>query len=309
MTAKTTMKVRHSTRRSRSEARAAYAFLIPWIVGMVALVLGPMVASLYLSFTNYDLFTTPDWIGTRNYSSLVADPRYIQSLKVTFTYVLVSVPLRLAAALGLALLLNRNMRGMSIYRAILYLPSLLGGSVAVALVWRQLFGREGAINQLLSLFGIQGANWIAEPDYSLGTIIILAVWQFGSPAIIFLAGLREIPKELEEAAQIDGAGKLRVFRSVTLPMLSPIVFFNLVMQTIVAFQAFTPSYIISKGTGGPLDSTLFYTLYLYIKGFTEYKMGYASAMAWVLVAIIATFTAVYFISSKRWVFYAAGDDK
>lgn len=300
-------KIRRSTPRSRSEARAGLIFLIPWFIGIFGLVLGPMLASLYLSFTNYDLFSAPQWVGVENYMSLLDDARYLKSVRVTFTYVFVSVPLRLVFALFLALFLNRHIRGISIYRAILYLPSLLGGSVAVALVWRQLFGREGAVNQILASFGIQGANWIAEPDHALGTIIVLAVWQFGSPTIIFLAGLRQIPQELLEAASIDGAGKIRSFWAVTLPMLSPIVLFNLVMQTIVAFQAFTPSYIISNGTGGPVDSTLFYTLYLYLTGFTEYKMGYASAMAWVLVAIIATFTAINFLVSKKWVFYGGGE--
>ncbi|ACQ79789.1 binding-protein-dependent transport systems inner membrane component [Beutenbergia cavernae DSM 12333] len=291
--------------RARSEARAGYLFLLPWFVGLAALVIGPMAASAYLSFTSYDLFNDPVWVGFDNYRTMFTDdPRHLQSLRVTFTYVLASVPLRLAVALGLAVLMNRTLRGMSFYRAALYLPSLLGGSVAIAILWRQLFGGEGAINQILAFLGISGPNWIASPSTSLLTLIVLAVWQFGSPMVIFLAGLRQIPAELLEAARVDGAGTVRRFASVTLPLLTPLVFFNLVMQTIVAFQAFTPSFIISNGTGGPVDSTLFYTLYLYIKGFGEFEMGYASAMAWVLVAIIATFTAINFLGARRWVHYA-----
>lgn len=284
---------------------AGYLFLSPWFIGLFGLVLGPMVASAYLSFTEYDLFTDARWVGLSNYAEILgSDAKFRQSVGVTLTYVLASVPLRLAFALALAVVLNRALRGMAFYRSVMYLPSLLGGSVGVAVLWRQLFGRDGAVNGLLEFFGINGPNWIADPDYSLMTIIVLAVWQFGSPMIIFLAGLRNIPSELDEAAVMDGAGVLRRFFSITIPLLTPIIFFNVVMQTIVAFQAFTPSFIISNGTGGPVGSTLFYTLYLYQKAFTEFQMGYASALAWILVAMIAIFTAVAFLSSRRWVFYA-----
>lgn len=294
-----------ATKRRRSASIAGYLFLAPWFVGLVVLVLGPMIASAYLSFTDYDLFTDPNWIGTANYEAILTDDsRFRQAVGVTFTYVFVSVPLRLLVALALAMLLNRTMRQMNFYRSVLYLPSLLGGSVGIAVLWRELFGREGAVNQMLELVGIAGPNWIADPDYSLMTIIVLAVWQFGSPMIIFLAGLRNIPVELTEAAYVDGAGAVRRFFSITLPLLTPIVFFNVVMQSIVAFQAFTPSFIISNGTGGPVGSTLFYTLYLYQRAFTQFEMGYASALAWILVLIIATFTAIVFLTSKRWVFYA-----
>lgn len=292
--------------RARREAVAGYLFLIPWFVGLFVLVLGPMVASAYLSLTDYNLFKPPTFIGLDNFERMGVDPKFWQSLKVTGAYVLVSVPLRLLVALALAVLLNRHLRGMSIYRALLYLPSLLGGSVAIAMLWRQLFGREGAVNVLLGFLGIQGKNWIADPSTALGTIIILAIWQFGSPMIIFLAGLRGIPSELLEAASIDGAGKIRRFFSVALPLLTPMIFFNLVMQTIVAFQAFTPAFIISGGSGGPVQSTLFFTLYLYQEGFTQFRMGYASALAWTLLLIIAIATAVNFVFSRRWVFYGDG---
>lgn len=288
---------------NKRDGRAAIFFLAPWFIGLALIVAGPLVASLYLSFTDYNLLQDPNFIGGANYKKLLTDPRLASALKVTFTYVFVSVPLQLAAALGLALLLDRGMRGLAIYRSVFYLPSLLGSSVAIAILWRQIFGAEGLINQLLGLFGIQGPGWISHPDYALGTLIILNVWTFGSPMIIFLAGLRQIPEMYYEAASIDGASKIRQFASITLPLLTPIVFFNLVLQVINAFQTFTQSYIVSNGTGGPVDSTLFYTLYLYQEGFGAYRMGYASALAWLLLLIIAGMTAVNFLASKYWVHY------
>ena len=205
------------------------------------------------------------------------------------------------------MLLNRGLAGLGFYRAIYYLPSLLGGSVAIAIMWRQVFAYDGIVNQILLQFGIDGPSWITSPDYALYTLVALAVWQFGSPMVIFLAGLKQIPQDLYDAAEVDGATPVRKFFSITLPLLTPIIFFNFVMQMIGAFQAFTPAYIISSGTGGPADSTLFYTLYLYEQGFTNFQMGYASAMAWVLVAIIAVVTAVSFFSARYWVHY--GDQR
>jgi multiple sugar transport system permease protein len=228
-------------------------------------------------------------------------------VKVTFTYVFLSVPLKLAFALAVAVMLNRGLAGLGLYRGIYYLPSLLGGSVAVAIMWRQIFSYDGLINRILLWFGIDGPSWISNPDYALYTLVSLAVWQFGSPMIIFLAGLKQIPQDLYDAAAVDGAGPVTKFVRITLPLLTPIILFNFIMQMIGAFQAFTPSFIISNGTGGPADSTLFYTLYLYEQGFTNFQMGYASAMAWVLVGIIATATAIAFMSARWWVHY--GDDR
>ena len=287
----------------KNDGKYALFFLGPWFVGLVLIVAGPLVASLYLSFTDYDLLSDPNFIGLENYQRMAEDPRLLTSLKVTFTYVFVSVPLQLAAALGLALLLDRGLRGLAIYRSVFYLPSLLGSSVAVAILWRQIFGSNGLINQVLALVGVEGKSWISNPDTALGTLIILNVWTFGSPMIIFLAGLRQIPEMYYEAASIDGASKVRQFISITIPMLTPIIFFNLVLQVIGAFQSFTQSYIVSNGTGGPVDSTLFYTLYLYQRGFAALDMGYASAMAWLLLVIIAGLTALNFYASKYWVFY------
>jgi multiple sugar transport system permease protein len=291
----------HLTRQNA----AAYLFLSPWILGFVALTLGPIIASAYLSLTHYDLFNAPVWAGLDNYRRMfVEDTRYYAALKVTFAYVFLSIPLKLAFALAVALMLNRGLAGLGIYRAIYYLPSLLGGSVAIAIMWREIFSYDGIINRVLLLFGIDGPSWISNPRYALYTLVALAVWQFGSPMVIFLAGLRQIPQDLYDAAAVDGAGTWRKFINVTLPMLTPIIFFNFVMQLIGSLQAFTPSFIVSKGTGGPADSTLFYTLYLYEQGFTNFQMGYASAMAWALVGIIATATAVAFISARYWVHYS-----
>jgi len=287
----------------KNDGKYSLFFLGPWLIGLVLIVAGPLLASLYLSFTDYDLLSDPQFIGLANYQEMLDDPRLLQSLKVTFTFVFVSVPLQLVAALGLALLLDRGMRGLALYRSVFYLPSLLGGSVAIAILWRQIFGTSGLVNQFLALFGAAGPGWVSHPDYALDTLIILNVWTFGAPMIIFLAGLRQIPEMYYEAASIDGASKLRQFWSITIPMLTPIIFFNLVLQFIGAFQSFTPAFVVSGGTGGPADSTLFYTLYLYQEGFTNLDMGYASAMAWLLLAIIAVLTAVNFFLSKYWVFY------
>ncbi|MEU7744338.1 sugar ABC transporter permease [Nonomuraea sp. NPDC049158] len=292
----------------RREARTAYLFLAPWFIGLFVITVGPILASLYLSFTDFNMLETAKWIGLDNYAKMFTeDTRFLTSLKVTTIYVVVSVPLQLAFALGLALALDRGLRGLSFYRSIYYLPSLLGGSVAIAILWRKIFGSDGLVNAVLDVFGIQGAGWVSDPDTALGTLILLHVWTFGAPMVIFLAGLRQIPQSYYEAAQVDGAGKLRQFRSITLPLLTPIIFFNLVLEVIKSFQSFTQSFIVSSGTGGPVDSTLFYTLYLYLKGFKSYDMGYAAAMAWVLLLIIAGLTGVNFLASKYWVFY--GDTK
>ena len=289
--------------RKLRETLTAYGFLLPWFIGLFCITLGPILASLYFSFTDYSLIGEPSWVGLDNYRRILDDERLHTSMKVTFIYVFVSVPLQLALALALALVLDRGVRGLSIYRSVYYLPSLLGGSVAIAILWRQIFGANGLVNQVLGFFGIQGEGWVSHPDYALGTLIVLNVWTFGAPMVIFLAGLRQIPAMYYEAAAVDGAGPVRRFFTITVPLLTPIIFFNLVLQMINAFQTFTQAFIVSGGTGGPSDSTLFYTLYLYQKGFGAFDMGYASAMAWLLLMIIGGFTAVNFIASKYWVFY------
>jgi multiple sugar transport system permease protein len=290
--------------RAQRENVAAYLFLLPWFCGLFLLTAGPLLASFYLSFTSYDFFDTPKLVGLSNYTTLFTDdPRYLQAAGVTVTYVLLSVPLQLAFALLMALLLNRGMRGLSVFRAAYYLPSLLGGSVAIAILWRQVFGADGLLNQVLALGGIEGRSWIANPQYAIYTLVLLRAWQFGSPMVIFLAGLKQIPQELYDAASVDGAGTWSKFLRITLPLLTPLVFFNLILQMISAFQAFTPAFVISNGSGGPADSTLFYTLYLYQQVFTSFKMGYGSAMAWVLLVVLATATAIAFRTSRYWVHY------
>ena len=282
----------------------AYLFLTPWLIGLFVFTVGPILVSAYLSFTNYDLLTSPEFNGLFNYTRLLTrDNRFAAAVSVTARYVLISVPLQLAFALFVAGILNSGLAGLSYYRAIYYLPSLLGGSVAIAVLWKQVFGLEGLFNQFLALAGIQGISWIGTPSTALYTLMALRVWQFGSPMLIFLAGLKQIPQELYEAAEIDGARSISKFFRITLPLLTPIVFFNLIMQMISAFQAFTPAFIISGGGGGPADSVLFYTLYLYQQGFSNFRMGYASAMAWILLVIIGIFTAVAFLSSRYWVYY------
>lgn len=295
-------------RMQRKEAgrdnKAGYLFLLPWMIGLVVITIGPMFASLYLSFTDYNLIQPPKWAGLDNYVRMFNDARLHNSLKVTFTYVFISVPLQLALALGVALLLDRGMKGLAVYRSVFYLPSMLGASVAIAVLWRQIFGTDGLVNQILRLFGLTATTgWISDPSYALSTIVLLHVWTFGSPMVIFLAGLRQIPRMYYEAAAVDGATKMVRFRTITLPLLSPIIFFNLVLQIIGAFQSFTQGFVVSNGTGGPSDSTMFYSIYLYQKGFGQFQMGYAAAMAWLLVVIIGVFTAINFFASKFWVFY------
>nr|WP_205678361.1 sugar ABC transporter permease [Arthrobacter silviterrae] len=290
-------------RDDRRDNKAAYIFLLPWLVGLLFITVGPMLASLYLSFTDYNLLQSPNWIGLDNFARMLRDTRLHNSLGVTFTYVLVGVPIQLAIALLIAMVLDRGIRGLPFYRSVFYLPSLLGGSVAIAILWKQMFGTTGLVNQLLAMVGIHGPGWISDPKTALGSIILLHVWTFGAPMIIFLAGLRQIPVMYYEAADVDGASRWQKFRNITIPLLSPIIFFNLVLQIIGSFQSFTQAFIVSGGSGGPSDSTMFFTLYLYQKGFGQFDMGYASAMAWVLLIIIGAFTAVNFIASKFWVFY------
>lgn len=285
---------------------AGHAFLIPWFMGFFGLTLGPALASLYLSFTNYDLLQAPGWVGLANYVRiLTADSKVAESVRVTLLYVVLSVPFKLGFALAVAMLLNQGMRGLPLYRALFYLPSLLGASVAIATLWRQVFSGDGLLNRVLAIFGIHGASWVSDPDTAIYTLVALSVWQFGSPMIIFLAGLRQLPRDIYEAAALDGATAWYQFWHITIPLLTPVIFFNLVVQTIDAFKAFTPAFIISGGTGGPINATLFYTLYLYQEAFGYLRMGYAAALAWLLVLAIGAITAAAFLTARRWVHYEA----
>lgn len=300
--------VRRGRLHRRRENLAGYAFMTPWLLGFVFIIGGPVVVSLYLSFTDYAVIGDAEWVGADNYVRMfTSDPRFWAALRVTFIYLLVSVPLVQVFALFLATVLNRGIRGLPAYRAVFYVPSLIGGSVAIAILWRFIFEGDGLLNNLLGFFGIDTSySWIGTPSTALSTLIVLNVWQFGAAMIIYLAGLKNVPVELYEAAQLDGAGAWRQFRSITLPMLSPVIFFNVLMNVVAAFQAFNSAYVVSNGSGGPADSTLFYTLYLYQRGFVDFDMGYASALGWVLLIISGGVAALLFTLSRRVVYY--GDE-
>jgi multiple sugar transport system permease protein len=286
--------------------KAGYLFIAPWLIGFFGLTIFPMLSSLYYSFTKYDMVSSPKFIGLRNYIQIFTnDTKFRQALKVTFTYAFTSVPLRLAFALMVALLLVQKRKLVGFYRAAFYIPSIIGGSVAVSVMWIQLFGVNGALNSFLTKIGSieagKGIGWVGDPRTALASLVVLAAWQFGSPMLIFLAGLKQIPFSYYEAASIDGAGKITQFTKITLPMLTPIIFFNFIMQTVSGFMMFTQAFIITNG--GPFDSTLVYALYMFQKAFTYYEMGYASALAWILLFIISVITAIIFKTSSYWVFY------
>ncbi|MEU8567264.1 sugar ABC transporter permease [Streptomyces pathocidini] len=296
-------------RRRRPHDRSAYVFLIPWMLGAGVLTFAAMLFSLYMSFTDYNLFDSPRWVGLDNYTHLLFDdPQMRVSVLVTLKYVVVATPLKLAAALGVALLLHTRRKGRTFYRGAFYLPSLIGASVGAAIVWRLLFSTGSVVDRALGLVGIDTGGWVSNPSWSLMAVVALNVWQFGAPMVIFLAALQQIPRELYESAQMDGAGPWQRFVSVTVPMLSPVIFFNLVLEMVHSFQVFNSAFVISNGTGGPADSTYVYSMYLYELGFSDFRMGYAAALAWVLVLVVGGVTALLFRTSGRWVHYA-GDEK
>lgn len=279
-----------------------YLYIAPWLIGFLLLQAWPMVYSIYLSFTDYSLFKEPNWVGLQNFKNIFTiDFTFKKSLLTTFKFVVLAVPLKLIFALSVAMMLNKAVRGMSLYRTMVYLPSLLGGSVAIAVVWRNIFGLEGYVNTILKALGFEAIPWLASTTWALPTLVLLNVWQFGSSMIIFLAGLKQIPASLYESAKVDGAGPIRSFIHITVPQLSPVVFFNLIYGMIGAFQQFNSAFLISNG--GPAHSTYLYAMMLYEKAFTSYQMGYAAALAWILLAIVALFTGLNFILSKFWVHY------
>lgn len=284
----------------KKEVIAAAIFLAPWLIGIFIFTLWPFLESIIMTFQKTNLRTSV-FVGFDNYIDLLTDRKFIKSITVTFKYVVISVPLKLAFALFIAMLLKDNIKGVGLFRSALYLPSLIGTSVAVAAMWSQLFGNSGLINNVLEVFGIRGKAWISNPDTALYVLIILAIWMFGSSMVIFLSGLKNIPGTLYEAAEVDGATKIQSFIHITLPMLSPIILFNLVLQTINSFQMFTQAFIITKG--GPLNETLFSVLHIYNTAFRNLEMGYASAMSWTLLFIIAITTGIIFLTSKFWVYY------
>lgn len=282
---------------------AGYVFILPFIIGLIVFTAIPFFTSLYLAFTNYNILSAPKWVGLDNFKKMfLEDDLFWTSFKVTFKFALIQVPIKLTVALLVALVLSRSTRLTSFYRAAFYIPSLMGGSVAIALLWKQLFSPRGVLNQVLGFFGLPDSTaWLGNPKTALGTLIALGVWQFGSSMLIFLAAIKNIPQSYHEAAIVDGAGPVRRFFSITLPMLTPIIFFNLINQVIGAFQAFNSSYLITGGK--PLNTTLYYGVHLYNKAFNQFEMGYGSAMAWFMLLIIAFFTALIFRSSSAWVYY------
>ena len=280
-----------------------YIFSLPFIIGFLAFTLIPIAVSMYYSVTDYKLGQTPAFIGIQNYLDLLKDERFINSVKVTLIYVVTSVPTKLIFALFVAYLLTQGRRGVTFYRSLYYVPSLIGGSIAVALVWKTIFSRKGLANTILASLGLQKLSWLGDPKLSMGILVLMSAWQFGSSMIIFAAGLKEIPGSYYEAAEIDGANKWQRFLRITLPCLSPIILYNLVMQTITAFMAFTQAFVITQG--GPNDATNFYALYVYNHAFKWSNMGYASAMSWLMLVLISLITFILFTSSKFWVFSEA----
>ncbi len=289
-------------RSARHEAIQFYICISPWLMGLLVFVLGPMVASLFFSVTRWDLLSPPQIVGLRNYERLFTrDPLLWQSLRVTVLYTLMYVPAELVGGLALALLMNQPVRGVRVLRTLYYLPSVLSG-VAFVVVWMWLLHPEaGLINGTLALIGIQGPRWLADPKTALISLWMMSLWGLGRTAVIYLAGLQGVPKELYDAASVDGANSWHRFWQITIPVLTSTIFFNLILSVISTFQTFTSAYVATNG--GPLDSTLFYVLYLYRQAFSFFNMGYASAMAWVLFVLILILTVAVVRSGDLWVYY------
>ncbi len=301
------MKSRPTTRKSkmslsRREGMWAYILTGPWIIGFIVFTAGPMIASIFFSIARYDTINPFKFVGLANYAKLFfADPKFWHSLRVTMVYGAVAVPLNLILGLGLALLLNTKVPGISVWRTLYYMPSVVSG-VSVAILWRFIFNpRFGIINWLLSFVGIKGPGWLRSPDWALPALIIMSVWSVGGGMIIYLAGLQGIPTALYDAGKVDGANLWQQFLNITLPMMTPVILYNLIIGMISAFQYFTEAFIMTQG--GPADATLFYNLYLYNNAFKYLDMGYASALAWVLFFIVLVMTMMVIKSSAAWVYY------
>ncbi|MFB9135502.1 sugar ABC transporter permease [Vibrio sp. AK197] len=279
------------------------AYLTPFIIGMIVFTAFPFVSSFLMSFTDYDLMTSPEFVGIENYRYMLAeDDIFWKSMSVTFLYVFLTIPVKLAFALFIAFILNFKLKGIGFFRTAYYIPSILGSSIAIAVLWRALFAIDGVLNGALGFIGIDPINWLGEPSFALFSITLLRAWQFGSAMVIFLAALQNVPQSQYEAAMIDGASKWQMFMKVTVPLITPVIFFNFIMQTTQAFQEFTAPYVITGG--GPMKSTYLISLYIYETAFKFFDMGYASTLAWALFIVVAIFTSITFRSSKYWVFYS-----
>ena len=288
-------------RQRTREAIEGYLFVAPAVLGFFLFTLFPMVASLGLSFTEYNLLSSPRWIGLDNYADLAQDEFFWRSLRITLTYAVVGLPLTMVLALAVALLLNQRVPGITVWRSLYILPSVISGA-AVVVLWRWLFNPEfGLLNVMLDGVGVQGPNWLGSTKWALPSLVLVGLWGFGGTMLVFLAGLQGVPGELYEAVEVDGGNAWHKFRNVTLPMLSPVILFNLVIGLIFAFQFFTEAYGLTDG--GPENSTLVYLLYLYRNAFQYFQMGYASAMAWVLFLLVLLLTVAIFRSTPMWVHY------
>jgi len=288
--------------------KLGFLFVLPFVLGVLLFKLFPFVMSFALSFTQYDLIDPPEYIGLQNYKELFGDdPLFVKSLGVTLWFAVLAVPLRVGFALFIAHVLNFKLRGINFFRSAFYLPSILGGSIAVAVLWRFLFAKYGLVNLILVKLGFEPVAWLADEHYSMWTIVLLFTWQFGSAMVIFLAALQNVPTSLYEAAEIDGASRAQQFWRITVPLITPVIFFNMIMQMVNAFQEFNAPYMITEG--GPLSSTYVLALYIYDQSFRYFNLGYGAALSWVLFALVAGLSLFSFWSSKYWVFYAGEKDQ
>lgn len=298
---------RKSSMKKMFQNNLGFFFILPWLIGFIIFRLYPFCSSLIYSFTDFHLFNGINETGLMNYQEIFTSDKILKALAVTFKYSFITVPLKLTAALFIAYILNFKIKGVNLFRTAYYIPSILGGSVAIAVLWKAIFRDDGLVNTMLGFFGIEGPHWLSDPKYAIFIICLLRVWQFGSAMVIFLAALKNVPAELYEAASIDGAGKWRQFFKVTVPMITPVIFYNLVTQLCQAFQEFNGPYIITKG--GPRNSTTLMSLLVYNSAFQSHEMGLASAMAWVMFIIVMVLTGIAFWSQKHWVYYSDDDGR
>ena len=298
-------------RRGLSKLEQGYMgfiLILPWLFGFCIFKLYPFVSSLVYSFTDYDLFKgVQNVVGFQNYIDAFTKPKNVKALQVTFTYAFMTVPLKLIFALFIAYILNFKIKGVGLFRTAYYVPSILGGSVAIAVLWKALFKNDGVINTILAMLGFESINFLADKNWALFIICLLRVWQFGSAMVLFLAALKGVPEDLYEAASIDGATKGRQFLSITIPLISPVIFYNLVTQLVQAFQEFNGPYIITNG--GPRNATTLISVIVYNTAFKDYKVGMSSAMAWVMFVIVMVLTVIAFVSQKKWVYYSDDDGR
>ena len=298
-------------RRGLSKLEQGYMgfiLVLPWLIGFCIFKLYPFVSSLIYSFTDYDLFKgVQNVVGFQNYIDAFTKSKNIKALQVTFTYAFMTVPLKLIFALFIAYILNFKIKGVGLFRTAYYVPSILGGSVAIAVLWKALFKNDGVVNTILAMLGFESINFLADKQWALFIICLLRVWQFGSAMVLFLAALKGVPEDLYEAASIDGATRGRQFMSITIPLISPVIFYNLVTQLVQAFQEFNGPYIITNG--GPRNATTLISLIVYNTAFKDYKVGMSSAMAWVMFVIVMVLTIIAFVSQKKWVYYSDDDGR